>query len=96
MRTVGPAPEFRMELDAHEEGLLRQLHGLHKQAVRRQAGQAQACLLQAPAVLVGKFITVAVAFREPGLPVAASRANSMIATCMPKQIPKQGMWCSRA
>ena len=70
MRLVRPALELRMELYAYKEVLLRNLHRFHQASVRRQAGQAQACVLQRFAVFVGKLVAMAVPLADPGYPVA--------------------------
>ncbi len=45
---VGPAFQLRVELDAHEPGVVGQLHDLHQPPVGGQAGQLQPRLGQRP------------------------------------------------
>ena len=44
MGLVGPALELRVELDAHEPGVVRPLHDLHQAAVGGETGQGQAAV----------------------------------------------------
>ena len=60
MGLVGAGFEFRVELHAHVEGPLAQLHGLHQMAVRGQTGEGQAAVGKHIPIVVVELIAVAV------------------------------------
>ena len=61
---IRPAFELRVELDAHEPGVVGQLHDLHQPLVGGQAGQYQTCVGEDLAVVVVELIAVAVALAD--------------------------------
>ena len=59
---VGTGLQLRMELDAHEPGVVQVFHDLHQLVIRRHAHQGQAAVGQGFPVVVVELIAVAVAF----------------------------------
>ena len=64
MGLVGAALQLGVELDAHEPGVVGQLHDLHQALVGGETGQLQARLGQLLAVVVVELIAVAVALGD--------------------------------
>ena len=61
MRAVGAGPEFGMELAGHHPRMVLDLGYLHQPVIRRKPAEDHAFLLEMPAVVIIKFIAVAVA-----------------------------------
>ena len=67
---LGPALELRMELDAHMEGPVPDLHCFHQAAIRRGAAEHQPRIHQRLAIVVIELIAVPVALVNHLLPIA--------------------------
>ena len=74
---VGTALELRVELGAHEPGMVRQLHDLHQPLIRGKARQHQAGLLHLGAVVVVELEAVAVALGDLRRAVEAAAAGAL-------------------
>ena len=61
MGLVGAALELGVELDAHIEGAVRQLHGLHNVAIGRGAADGEAGIGKGLAEIIVEFVAVAMA-----------------------------------
>ena len=75
---VGTALELRVELGAHEPGVVRQLHDLHQPLVGREARQHQAGLLHLGAVIVIELKAVAVTLGDLHRAVEAAAAAALL------------------
>lgn len=71
MRLIRAGLEFRVELHADAEVVLRHFHGLDDPAVRRGAADDHACFCECLSVIVIELIAVAVAFIDMGNAIAA-------------------------
>ena len=76
MGLVGAALEFRVELDTHLEGAVRQLHGLHNVAVGRGAADHEARVLEILPEIVVEFVAVAVALVDVGSAVGGEHLGA--------------------
>ena len=77
MDPVGAALELRVELGAHEEGVLRQLHDLHQMSVGGEARQQHPGLLQLLPVVIVELEAVAVPLRDLRLAVEGGGAAAL-------------------
>ena len=70
MGLIGAALELGVELDAHIEGAVPQLHGFHDVTIGRGAADGQAGVHQGLAEVVVEFIAVAMALIDVGRAVS--------------------------